>query len=280
MKRTIIIFFLFFAFTINAQIDSTDRQWTYSAASGINISQIALSNWTQGGDNAISWVLIVGGNANYKYLPWNFKNTFKLGYGRTKLGSDDYRTNDNEIFLETVLSYNIGWILDPYFSNTVRTLVSTGYDYKQTPVSKTADFFDPGYITQSIGFAYNKSKTFTTRLGLGFQETFTNKYRIQYSDDPKTTDKVEAFKFDTGIESVTNSEFSIDDNVLFTTMLRLFSSFKELDVWDVRWDNTLTAKVSKYFSVNVNILTIYEKRQSPKTQLKEGLQLGITYTWF
>ena len=279
MKKIIFVFFIILFIKLNAQVDSTDRMWTYSLATGVNISQIALSNWSQGGDNAISWVFTVGGNANYKYLPWNFINSLKIAYGRTKLGSNDYRTNDNELYLETVLSYSIGWVVDPFISNSIRTSVSTGYDYKAIPTVSIADFFDPGYVTQSIGFTYNKSKIITTRLGFAFQEIFTNRYR-NFSDDLKTNDKIEAFRFDTGIESVTNADFTIDDNVLLTSMLRLFSAFRELDVWDVRWDNTLTAKISKYFAVNFNILTVYEKRQSPKTQLKEGLQLGITYSIF
>ena len=72
----------------------------------------------------------------------------------------------------------------------------------------------------------------------------------------------------------------MEENVLFGTKLRLFSRFNELDVWDVRWDNLITAQISKYFNVNFNVLLIYEKIQSPKTQIKEALQLGITYSLF
>ena len=111
------------------------------------------------------------------------------------------------------------------------------------------------------------------------QETFTNHYRA-YSDDPKTTDKIEAFKLETGIESVTNSELNLDENLLFQSMLRLFSAFNTLDVWDVRWDNTVTAKITKYLNVNLNLLLVYEKRQSPKTQFKEGLQMASCIQFF
>jgi hypothetical protein len=50
-----------------------------------------------------------------------------------------------------------------------------------------------------------------------------------------------------------------------------------MDVWDVRLDNIIAAKISKYFSVNFSYLMIYEKAQSPYTQAKEGMQIGITY---
>ena len=255
-----------------------ESRWLYSGVAGLNISQIALDNWTQGGDNALAFNLL--GNFGIKYVdsPWTFSNGLKLAFGRTKLGEDNFRTNNNEFYLESILSYSFGWALDPYLSNTVRTVLSKGFDYKEIPAKQTSQFFDPGYITQSIGFLYNKIPNVSTRLGIAFQETITNKFPF-YSDDPKTTE-IEKFRFDTGIESVTEALYSIEENVLFGSKLRLFSRFNELDVWDVRWDNLITAQISKYFNVNFNVLLIYEKIQSPKTQVKEALQLGITYSLF
>ena len=62
--------------------------------------------------------------------------------------------------------------------------------------------------------------------------------------------------------------------------LRLFSRFESFDVWDVRWDNIIAAKVNDFLNVNLTFLLIYEKDQSVKTQIKEALQLGFTYTLF
>lgn len=278
MKKLVILVLIMFGFTF-AQADSLrTSNWSYSGVAGLNISQIALENWTQGGDNALAFTLLGNFGAKYVDSPWTFNNTLKLAFGRTKLGEDEFRTNDNELFLESVLIYSFGWAVDPYISNTVRTVLSKGFDYKVVPAVQTSQFFDPGYITQSIGFVYHKIPNITTRLGLGFQETITNKFN-GYSDDPKTAE-IEKFKFDTGIESVTEAIYNIEENVLFNSKLRLFSRFNSLDVWDVRWDNLITAQISKYFNVNFNVLVIYEKKQSLKTQLKEALQLGITYTLF
>lgn len=116
-------------------------------------------------------------------------------------------------------------------------------------------------------------------MGIALQEVFTSKFN-SYSDDSDTKDKVEKFKLETGIESVTEGNVTVAENMNFNSKLRLFSRFKTLDVWDVRWDNTLTAKINKYFNVNLNILVIYQKDQSLKTQMKQTLQLGITYTLF
>jgi hypothetical protein len=141
-----------------------------------------------------------------------------------------------------------------------------------------ADFFDPGYVTQTLGFTYDRSKVIVTRLGIGFQEVFTKIYN-QYTDDPATTE-MEKFKFETGIESVTDLQLTLDDNLQYKSKLRLFSRFESMDVWDVRWDNTITAKINSWLNVNLTYLAVYEKDQSLTLQAKEALQVGVVYTIF
>jgi len=250
--------------------------WLPTAAAGLNISQLALSNWTQGGENSLTWTLTGTGSLKYKSIEWTFNNNLKVAYGRTKLGGSDFKTNDNELYLESVISKNINFAVDPYFSNTVRTSVSTGYSYDTDPPTEIASFFDPGYLSQSIGLTYQKEKGFDTRLGVGVQETFTRN-NVQFSDDPETAE-VEKFKAETGIESVTNAQYIIAENLLLKSNLRLFSRFKSLDVWDVRWDNAIVAKINDFLNASLSYLLIYQKDQSLKTQIKEGLQLGIVYT--
>jgi hypothetical protein len=277
-----LFFLVAFLLAANAfgQTDSINKsRWVAECVSGFNVSQVSLTNWTQGGDASFSWTVFGNFGLIYTDSTWKFTNNLKAAYGMTKLGNSDYKSNDNELFLESVLSYKANWAVDPYFCNTVRTVVANGYDYSQATPVRIAGIFDPGYINQSAGLSYDKIKNFICRLGIGFQETFTNKFR-KYSDDPETTNKMEAFKFETGIESVTEASYTIADNLLHSTKLRLFGTFKHIDVWDVRWDNNITAKVNKYLNVNLNVLILYEKAQSPKTQIKEALQVGLRYNLF
>jgi hypothetical protein len=250
--------------------------WLPTAGVGLNISQLALSNWTQGGENSITYTFNGTGGLVYKSTGWTFKNNLKFAYGRTKLGGSDFRTNDNELYLESVISKNISWPVSPYFSNTLLSPLGVGYTYTTDPPTEIAAFFDPGYLTQSLGFTYQQQKGFDTRLGIAVQETFTRN-NTQFSDDPATV-KIEKFKAETGIESVTNGEYILAENLLFKSSLRLFTRFKSLDVWDVRWDNSIIAKINDYLNTSLSYLLVYQKDQSVKTQMKEGLQLGIHYT--
>ncbi|MFH1197417.1 MAG: DUF3078 domain-containing protein [bacterium] len=276
MKRMLLLLILTASIGFAQETDSTLNKWTPSLVTGFNINQIAFSNWTKGGTNSITWSLTEDFLIAYKSLDWNFKNQLKSSYGQTKVGSDEFITNDNELYLESVVSKNIGWIIDPYFSNTVRTQITKGYDLKDATKTQISDMFDPGYITQSLGFAYDRNENFVTRLGVAIQEVITNKF-TGYSDDPETTE-IEKFKFETGLESVTDAQTVLAENIMGKTKLRLFSRFESLDVWDVWWDNTITAKVNDWLNVNFTYLLVYQLDQSPTAQMKQALQLGIVYT--
>lgn len=283
MKKIIFFYLLIFSISMFAQDDPPpppQNTWLPNGVAGLNLSQLALENWTQGGEDALAFTIYSHLGLDYYSDPWSFTNKLKLSFGRTKLGSDDFRTTENEFFLENLLTYDVGWFANPYFSNTVRTTLTKGYDYSNDDKVQIADLFDPGYINQGLGLAYKASENFSTRLGVGFQETIADKFAAQYSDDPDTEDEIETFKFDTGIESVSNLNLKLDDDLLYTSELRLFGTFDAMDVWDVRWDNILTAQVTKLVNVNLNVLLIYDADQTLRTQLKEALQIGITYNLF
>ena len=281
MKKTLlVIIIMLFASGVKSQDKDTTlkKGWNPKGVIGLGVSQVALSNWSKGGESNISLTGLSDFDMTYLNYPWISKNTLKLSLGSTKSGGGSFQTNDNQARLENVLIRKIGWAVDPYISNEIRTGILNGYDYSLDPNVQLSKFFDPGYITQSIGFTFVRTN-FLTRLGLAFQETFTDEFN-QYSDDPETPDEVENFKFQTGIESVTETNYTIAENLFYSVRLRLFSAFDQMDVWDVDFDNTLSAKINDFLNVNLNVLVIYEKAQSPKTQLKEGLNLGISYTVF
>lgn len=282
MKSILLLIILSLVFLHNsspAQWDTTLKKgWNPKGVIGVGLNQVALSNWVKGGENLIAIAGLTDFGLHYMKFPYLFKNRLTANIGSTKTGGGAFRTNENSLVLDQVLMRNIGWAVDPYISNNIRTGLLNGYDYKLEPAVQSSAFFDPGYITQSIGFTFVRPH-FSTRLGLAFQETFTNKFR-NYTDDQKTLDKREAFKFETGIESVTEGDLTVAENMIYTSRLRLFSAFETIDVWDVAWENTITAKVNDFFAANINLIVLYEKAESPKTQLKEGLTVGINYILF
>jgi hypothetical protein len=261
-----------------AQIDTSMKMgWNPRGVVSLNLSQVSFNNWVQGGDNSLSFASLGNFGIYYLHNHWDISNKLKIAYGRSKT-SDNYYTTDNELRFETVVTRKLGWKLNPYVSNEVRTAIANGFDYKTNPATQIVAFFDPGYLSQSVGFIYTQ-KYVTTRLGLGFQEVFTSKFN-QYSADPDNPTEIKKFKFDSGIESVTETNLEFMKNMIYSSRLRLFSRFNTLDVWDVNWDNIIGAKVNDFISVNFGFNVIYEKSQSLKTQVKEALQVGFSYVIF
>ena len=283
MKILFTSLILFFSVTLFAQEvpDSLLKEgWNMNGVVGLNLSQTAFSNWAQGGTNSLAYSIYTNLGGIYYSFPWKWKNRINVVYGRTKLQDVGYRTTDNDIYFESVGSRNIGWAVDPYVSVTFRSAITKGYDYAVDPAEQIVDFFDPGYLTEAIGFTYDKNKIISTRLGIAFQETFADKFAALYTDDAETTDKIEKFKFETGLESVTELKYEFLPNMTYYSFLRLFTRFDAIDVWDVRWDNILTAKVNDYVNVNLAVTVLHEVSQTRRTQLREALQLGFSYQIF
>ncbi len=279
MKRNIIAFIFLFSVGLFAQTDSTNASnWKFKGVIGLNLNQTSFTNWAKGGDNAFAFNLAGDFNADYASDGWKFTNYLKVNWGRSRIGVDAPKVTDNEFILEDLLSRGVGWALKPFFSNTIRTQLVTGYNYDNDEPVEVASFFDPGYVTQEIGFIYDKPEWFQTRLGLGLKHSITNKFN-NASDDPETTE-IEKYKFDAGIQSVTEMSFSIVENVVFNTKLSLFGRFNDLAWWDVYWDNKFVAKINNFMNVNLDVSLVYNKDESIKTQVKEAFQLGFTYALF
>lgn len=268
------------ALITNAEEKDTTKfgKWIPKGTAGFNLSQIAFSNWSQGGENSITYS--INGNFSLKHETKTdiFTNSLKATYGQTKINEEDFITNENEIFMENLYSYKFGWKLDPYISNTLRTSITPGYKSEDGTEVQVVKFFDPGYLTQSMGFRYEKLDWFQTRLGIAIQEIITSKF-TNFTDDPDTAEE-ETFKFETGIEYAAELELTVMENILLQSKLLTFTRFENLDVWDVRWDNVFTAQVNKYINVNLNVIVIHNIKQTRRTQIKEALQIGVVFNLF
>ena len=281
MKNSLSFLFLFLSIGLlnGKDIDSTLNKWKPSLITSLNVSQVAFDNWTKGGESALSYTFKIDWGMNYKATTWSFKNQFKGALGHSKTGSAEPNITANSLYNESVLK-GFGFIFKPYISNLIRTPITNGFDYKKTPKEHIVALFDPGYVTQSIGLAYKRTDIFQSRLGFALEESFADKFASRYTDDSKTLNEVETFKFESGIESITDVKYEVFENILYKGKLRLFSGFDRLDVWDVAWDNSLTAKVNSWLNVNVTYLLIHKTSESLKTQAKEGIQIGVIYSFF
>jgi len=287
MKRMIIAVLLISVVNVYAQEKSpppasppdTVYGWKNSLVAGLTLTQVAYRDWVQGGDNALSWTFSADGKSTMDKPETKWSNSYKFAFGQARLGSQGLRKTDDRIELETVLLYKAGLLVDPYAGATLKTQFAKGYTYDASGTgTEVSQFFDPAYLTQSAGVAYQPIKEAKTRLGLGLREIITNKFN-QYADDPATKE-VEKTSVEGGLESVTNLDWPIDENLLLTSQLEVFAAFKKFDNPVLRNITSLTAKVSKYVVAIFTVQIIKEPQVSSKAQIKETIALGLSYTIF
>jgi len=284
MKKLVYMFMisLLFISTIQAQEEKKEEPtygWQKEMVGGINVTQTSFDNWAQGGENSMAWQL----NLNARFVndqeKTNWSNTGKFTYGSTKTGDQESRKSIDEIKLESVLTYKMDFYVNPYVAGTAETQFAPGYKYGDDPAKvQISKFLDPGYFRESIGIGYQPYDIIKTRLGAAMKQTITDDYPAPYADDPETTD-IEKTKNEFGAESVTDVNWKIAENSLFTSKLELFSTLSTFDEIDVNWDNVLTTKISKYFNANFNFKLFYDKDISPKRQIKQAIAMGITYSF-
>lgn len=253
------------------------KPWQHNLVGSLSLTQIALKDWSQGGDDALSWTLTLDGKSEYDSGRYNWRNTYKFAFGQTKLGGQELRKTDDKIRLATTLTYNVGKHVDPYIGATAKTQFAKGYRFEETGKVALSQFFDPAYFTQSAGVGVKPLPQVKTRLGLALRQILTRDFN-SFSNDPETA-KTEKFDLDGGIESITEVEWKVMEDVLYTSELEVFLPLADVGATAVSFDNTVALKVNSYVNVNINLQLIDDQTASDKVQLKEALAVGLSYSF-
>ncbi len=252
--------------------------WTNELGVRLNLSQVSFSHWTQGGTDALAYLASLNGKSVRNDTNTNWATTYKFKYGQAKLNEQGIRKMDDEINFESILTYKLGVRINPYVAASLLTQFAPGFNYPSDTGAavQVSDFFDPAYLQQGAGAGFLISKEVKTRLGVALREIVTNHYN-QYAAEPKESE-TKKIRITGGIESETEIELPIEDNVMFKGKLDLFAPIKTLDRVVLHGETSLVAKVSKIFSAELTAFFINDPDVTPFTQIKQGLSIGISYS--
>jgi len=284
MRKFINIFIIVFLVSqiLLAQEEKKEPEygWQKELVGNINFTQNSFDNWAQGGEDSWSWATEIRGKFINDQEKFNWSNTGKLALGKTKVGSNESRKAADEIKLESVYTYKMSLHVNPYVAVTGLTQVAEGFKYFDGDTTKVAisNFLDPAFFTESIGVGFEPVNNFKTRFGAALKQTITDKYSKPYADDPETS-KIEKTKNEVGMESVTDYSRKLNEIILFTTKLELFSNIKSFEEIDVNWDNLFTAKIASNINVSFNVRLFYDNDISKQRQLQQTLAVGLSYSF-
>lgn len=260
-----------------APADSAKFGWKREANGLLNLSQAYYDNWSKGGTDALAYELNLGGTALYDQAKYQWETKAKAVYGRTKVGSLASRKTSDELNLETIYTYKLAVMVNPFASASGQTQSMPGYSYSgDTSQTQISDFFDPAYFIETIGVGITPVKGLKERLGGSMKQTVSSE-EFKFADDPDTESEIETLKQEYGVTSITEYEFQLMENIKGNSRLEVFANFKGWDEIDGRWANQLTAKVNSWVNVNFEYELLYDKDLDESYQTREGLAIGISF---
>jgi hypothetical protein len=317
MMRFLALAFFLTALAVSSAIAQTQADslrkngWLNGGAASLNASQTSLTNWSAGGDNAISGIAAVNLYADYKEGRHSWVSTFNGAYGLLKTGDNPFRKSDDRLEINSKYGYETAnnW----YISGVMNfwTQFAEGFQYvdnvKVEPgVSK---FLSPGYLQVGPGMDWIPNDNFSVFLSPGTAKftfvldeaiadlgTYGNTPADTLTDGSLVVGSGQKVRTEFGANLRANYKRQLNEAVLFNTSLGLFSNYLDNpENVDVNWGLGITATLWKFLAVSLNteliydydvLLTDFDNEISEgvygtkrAVQFRQILGVGLTYTF-
>jgi hypothetical protein len=296
---------------LNAQTpEPKDTSWKKGGFTSLSFSQVSLSNWAAGGEDAFSGVFIVNLFSNYAKDKTVWDNSLDLAYGLIKSGDADVRKNEDKIDFNTKYGYKA---FGKFFYSALlnfKSQFTAGYNYPDDS-NVVSKFAAPAYITIALGLDYKPNDHFSA-----FLSPATGRYTLvtdqqladagAYGVDPAEFD-ISGHKTADGknirpeFGAYFRAKFQKDlvANFNLSTTLNLFDNYTDKRTAnqtnvDVNWETMLTLKAGKWITTSLFTNLVYDDDiqlptyetingvktvtgSGPKTQFKEVFGIGLSY---
>ena len=281
--------------------------WTKSLMTNLNFAQTALWNWASGGANNYTMTGYVDANANYAKGKMLWNNRLQIDYG--------FLYSKDKPILQKVkdrIYFESKWGLETpiqhlsYSANfDFKTQIDNNYTYGTPSVAnpKVSDWkaartlksglFSPAYASLGLGLLWTPWAWFSLNVAPvtgGFvivdNPELRKAYGMELENDGVT---YKSSRFELGAQVKADANFTINDNLKYTTQLVLFSNYlKNPQNLRVNWDNKVFWKMAKFFTMTFSTNLIYDdtiiitNEDHPAgfrtIQFKEFFEIGFSYT--
>ncbi|MBP9688860.1 MAG: DUF3078 domain-containing protein [Bacteroidia bacterium] len=282
-----------------AQTDSLNLKkpslWTTNLQTGLNISQASYSgNWKAGGINSISLGTFLNFKAVKKTENYEWNNDLQLLYGTVKNEGQDIRKNADRIFFDSKYARKISKHWNLFASLNFMSQFDAGFEYKSVAGVETSRrisaFLAPGYLTEALGFEYKPVTYFSAQFGVGaLRQTFVTDQKLYDNYDVTAKEYNELYGVKRGdnmrnqvvFQMVLNFDKEIMKNVTLKSRYMGLLDYERLEPQYIvsRLDVSITAKVNKYISTNLNGVLLYDFDQDKDVQYSQVISLGVLYSF-
>ena len=273
-------------------IDILNERFSFHGNYGLNINQLALSNWAAGGENAWTGKAFANFALIYHKKRFEQKLVGAFAFGISRFGDKRIEKQDDKIDLTYSLSLDSKTQWNISAVATFNTQFADGYKY---PNDSTiiSTFFAPAYLTVSAGYSYKTKDehlqvfmsplagkvTFVMNQELADKGAFGVKKGYYNQDSIWIPGENIAPAI--GINVIINYKQPISKSINYTTMLNTFYNYLERRDddrlrLDVNWENTIHFTITKFLSTILFVHLKYDHNTTfPKYEEIEGVQTVV-----
>lgn len=275
MKRIVLLIAAaLMAANLFSQDNPDTSYWHFNGLTGINISQVSLTNWSAGGESSYSGNALLNMNLNYNKNKASWENALALGYGLMKQGEQSTRKTDDRIDFASKYGRKITKKLFYTTMLKFNTQFTDGFGYPNDSVA-ISRFMAPGSINLSVGIDYKPSENLSLYIGpLSGKVTIVRddslSARGAYGVKPGENVR---YEFGGSMKAVYKKE--ILKNVTFNTKLELFSNYiKNPEKVDIGWEVMINMKINGYLSANIQTHLMWDDDIKFANVDSEGTVIG------
>jgi hypothetical protein len=268
-----------------ADIYAQDSNWKLKGMFGGTYNETDVSgNWTGPEKNQMNWGIKLDASAEKDLAKTNWLTNLKEEYGKSSISGTSEQVSADLIDLISVYSWKLTLTVNPYVSADITT--------------QNTDMFYPATYSEAAGLGFSvikrEKQTLKTRIGISLRQKYDKvrtlinsstglPYDTSSVDDPATP-VIETSKMETGGEWISNYDLTVNANVKFSSEARVFSAFN--GGASLRWDNNLYIQLSKYMTLAIGHLTIFNYDRLPRPtwpqdiETRFNLALGVSYNLF
>ncbi len=263
-------------------VPDTLNGWDIGWVAGLNGSQAAYSNWSQGGINNIAFTGNSVFTATYKKQRFSYIYALNTRFGQTKIEGEGVRKTDDRLSVRNRFLYDLGDKRDgdfKLFGNiNFRTQFAEGYQYGEAPDGGNvliSNFMAPGYLSENAGLAYVPTENFSFEAGLGLQQTFVR-------DESLSTlyglDEGDTFRNEAGLTFGIAFQKTLGTNLSLSSSIETFTNLnKAVSSTDVFATNQFTGKINDFMNASIRLDFIYDDDYSKELQVAQVLSVGVSF---
>lgn len=285
------------------------EKWFKFNRVNLNLSEVAFSNWSAGGENSVSALLNGKFRRRYTELTYFWDNELEINYGINAQKGQSLRKTDDKLSLISSFGYRANSKSVWYYSSKFQFLsqISNGYAYpnKENPISK---FMAPAYIYLGVGMEYVPNvqrlnlfiSPLTLKTTMVLDSYLANKgafgvERAVYASDGSLIKAGRKTNNEVGFSISGNWKEKIMDNIHLENTFSFYGDYiKNFGNIDMDYDISVNMKINDYVQARLGLHLKYDDEvkffsykdekgvthdYGSRIQLKQILGIGLSYTF-